>query len=90
MLNAARTPKADFSGISSKPLCIDFVKQNTFLRLDEQGTEAAAVTVIGMKAMAMPPQREEIIPFHVNRPYLLMLQDEDTDVILFIGKINKI
>jgi len=82
-------PLADFSGMSDSPLCLGMIKQDSYLRIDEKDTEAAAVTTVMVRSMAMP-HPEETIEFVVNRPYLLMLQDVDSGLILFMGKIEKI
>lgn len=80
--------QADFSRLSSVPSVVDMVKQKTYLRVDESGTEAAAVTAIGMRTLAMR-EEEKVHTMTVNRPYLMMIRD-DKGVILFIGKIADI
>ncbi|MFN0221657.1 serpin family protein [Paenibacillus sp. KR2-11] len=79
--------KANFQGVSDMPLSISKLKHKTFLKVDEEGTEAAAVTSIGMAGSA-PPQDE---PFHmiVNRPFLLAIQSAETGSLLFLGSIYK-
>lgn len=86
-MEAAFTPAADFGGISDSPLMISGVSHVTFLRVDEEGTEAAAVTVTdivvsGSRRGSSPP-----IVFHANRPFLLMLRDRESGMILFFGRI---
>lgn len=82
--------QADFSRLSDTPLYVDFVKQNTYLAIDEVGTEAAAVTTIGLAKMAYRPEPEEIIPMTVDRPFILFIRDRTTDQILFYGVIYDI
>jgi serpin B len=53
--------------------------------VDEEGTEAAAVTSIGIGVTAMPVNPLE---FHANRPFLYLITEEDTGAILFIGKVE--
>jgi serpin B len=74
---------AEFRALSplGDQLSIDFVKQNTFVEIDEVGTEAAAVTVVGIIRTSAPP---EII---VNRPYVFVLRERLSGTILFMGKI---
>lgn len=83
----AFTDGANFNGISDEPLHIGFVKQKTYLDVNEQGTEAAAVTGIGVKAMAMmrepPPFR-----FVVDRPFFMAIREKQTGLILFLGAIS--
>jgi serpin B len=73
---------ADFSGISNVPTFISMVKQKTYIDVNEQGTEAAAVTVIGSNVTSVQPV------FMANRPFLFVIQEESTGVVLFMGKIN--
>ena len=81
--------KADLSRMTKEKLFLGLVKQSSFLRIDECGTEAAAVTVTMLKAGAMPVQ-EQITDFHVTRPYILLLREYTSGTILFIGKIEKV
>lgn len=69
-----------------EPLWISNVKQKTFIDVNEEGTEAAAVTGIEMKTTSAPMDE----PFHmeVNRPFFLTITDDETDTILFMGAIN--
>ena len=53
------------------------------IKLDEQGTEAAAVTVIGMETTGMPSPP---IPFYANRPFLYVISEQSTGAIFFIGQ----
>ena len=89
MKQAFSPEKADFRHISSTSLYVGMVKQDSYLRMDEEGTEAAAVTTVMVRATAMP-QPEEVIDFHVNRPYLLLIREKASGLILFTGKIEKI
>ncbi len=76
---------ADFSGISeSACIFISRVLHNTFIQVDEQGTEAAAATVVELKKG--PGQKNVML---VNRPFVYVIHDNNTGVILFIGKIDK-
>jgi serpin B len=83
----AFTTLADFSRMSDEPLCISFVKQKTYVAVNEQGTEAAAVTAIGVRAMAM---RMEPPPFHfvVDRPFFMAIRERQSGLILFLGAIS--
>ncbi len=78
-----------FTSLSKTPLSISKVLQQTHLELDEQGTKAAAATTIGMMTMAMggeaPPKP---IDFNVNRPYLLLLKNNATGVIVFMAALT--
>ena len=81
---------ADFSGIAQRPaqLRISDVKHASFLKVDEEGTEAAAATSIGIRATAVRPS---FPPFHmiVDHPFFLAIRDERSGQILFMGVINE-
>jgi serine protease inhibitor len=79
---------ADFTGIQkSHQLQISEVRHATFLRVDEEGTEAAGATSIGIRPLAM---RVEPPPFHmiVDRPFFVAIRDERNGQILFTGIID--
>jgi serine protease inhibitor len=77
---------ADLSGIAGSPgdLFISVVKHKTFLDVNEEGTEAAAVTSVGVGIVCAcgPPV------FRVDRPFLFAIRERLTGTILFIGKIT--
>jgi serine protease inhibitor len=77
---------ADFAGVSDQRLYIDWIKQKTYVDVNEQGTVAAAVTGTGMMAMAV--HRAEA-PFRmiVDRPFFLAIRDDPTGALLFLGAI---
>lgn len=79
------TDLADLSKISppAGKLKVGFVKQNTFVAVDEKGTEAAAVTTIGVELTSMP-----ILPeFICNKPFAFFISEKQSNTILFAGKI---
>ena len=79
--------KADFSNLSSVSTRIDEVKHKTFVEVNEEGTEAAAVTSIGIRATSA---QVTVAPFSmvVNRPFFCAIRDNKTGEILFMGSIN--
>jgi serpin B len=80
----AFTPgKADFSGICGRPggIWIDKVIHQTFIEVDERGTEAAAATAVTLKRGGGPP----II--RADRPFLFLIRDRQTGAILFLGRV---
>jgi len=76
---------ADFTRMSSQgdKLYIAFVKQKTFVDVHEEGTEAAAVTVTGIKVTSAPVT----IPMRIDRPYVFAIRERLSGTILFVGKI---
>jgi len=77
------TGKADFSGIAPQ-MFISQIDHKAIIEVNEEGTVAAAATSIGMGATAVRP-----VEFIVNRPFVLMIRDDRTGNILFIGKITE-
>ncbi len=81
---------ADFSKINPEAdLYIDFVKHNSFVEVNEEGTEAAAVTVVGIVEVSMPPE-PTFIPFVADRPFLFAIRETTTNTILFMGKVSSL
>lgn len=82
-MDVAFTPSADFSGMSPQgdSFCIDFVRQKTFLEVDEAGTRAAAVTVVGVG----PTSFTGLI---VDRPFVFAIRERLSGTILFTGLVE--
>jgi serine protease inhibitor len=81
--------KADFSGIASNvDLYISFVIHKTYVDVNENGTEAAAVTAVGISVTSMPVDPPQKINFKVDRPFLFAISEKSTGTILFIGEMN--
>ncbi|MEZ4322048.1 MAG: serpin family protein [Myxococcota bacterium] len=74
----------DFSGMSDRPLKIDSAVQKVFVQVDEEGTEAAAVTGIVMKTTSLPPQP---VDFVVDRPFFWAIWHVETRTPLFTGRV---
>ena len=78
--------QADFSKMTSVEVSIDEVKHKTFVEVNEEGTEAAAVTSVGIAiTSAVIPQS----PFQmiVNRPFFCAIRDNQTGTVLFMGSV---
>jgi serpin B len=71
---------ADFTGISNSGLHIEKAVHKAFVEVNEEGTEAAAATGIAM--LESGP-----LEFTVDRPFIFIIQDNETGSILFIGKV---
>jgi len=81
--------KADFSLMTeskSKALVIGEVLHKTFIRVDEKGSEAAAVTSIMMKATSMPMKEELELSF--DRPFFYAIIDREAQIPLFMGTME--
>jgi serpin B len=77
--------QADFSQLSSASTYISQAKHKTFVEVNEVGTEAAAVTSIGISVTSIRP--EEPFRFVVDRPFLCAIRDNQTGTVLFLGAI---
>jgi serpin B len=82
----AFTPQANFSGLSSEPgFALADLLHRAFVDVDEQGTEAAAVTAaVEMVAALRPPRPKEL---RVDRPFLFVISDRPTGSVLFMGRV---
>ncbi|XP_036406226.1 alpha-1-antitrypsin homolog, partial [Megalops cyprinoides] len=79
---AAFSDSADLSGISEEVgLKVSKVSHKAVLNVDEKGTEAAAATTIEIMPMSLPDT------FVLDRPFLLLIVEESTRSILFMGKV---
>ncbi|NUO00351.1 MAG: serpin family protein [Saprospiraceae bacterium] len=77
-------PAADFSGINGTGgLYIDEAIHKSFIEVNEEGTEAAAVTSIGIVETSLP----SIPIFYADRPFLFAIRENKTGSILFFGKL---
>ena len=80
---------ADFSGINGNlplPLYIGKVIHEANIDVDEEGTTAAAATVVeGRGGSGEPPPS---VTFHVDKPFLFLIHDNATGAVLFAGRID--
>lgn len=80
---------ADFSRLSAsegRNLFISLVKQNTFVDVNEVGTEAAAVTTVVLQLTSVTPRLDII----VDRPFVFALRERLTGTVLFLGRIVRL
>ncbi|MBX9258241.1 serpin family protein [Desmonostoc muscorum CCALA 125] len=84
-MEEAFSNKANFSGMG-KNFAISQVKHKTFVEVNEEGTEAAAATSVGIVATSL---RQEPKPFRmiIDRPFFCAIRDNQTGSILFMGSI---
>lgn len=88
-MQQAFTPEADFSGISKgSGIRISRVIHKTYVDVNEEGTEAAAVTAVEVELTAVP--NPSPIDFIVNKPFVFVIRENSTGVILFAGKIGSV
>ena len=85
MPDAFDSRKADFRHFCNASVYIGLMKQVAKVKLDEEGTEAAAVTVMGIDLTAVG-QEPQYISFYANHPFLYVISEQQTGAILFIGQ----
>ncbi len=81
------SPMADPADNEGMPLVLDQVFHKAFVSVDEEGTEAAAATgaVIGVTSAPAPAER---IDFVVDRPFLFLIRERQTGLVLFMGRVT--
>lgn len=85
-MKTAFTNEADFSSMSDVATYISLVQQATRLKVDEEGSEGAAVTVI--EGDLMSPLPEEKVDFFLDRPFLFQIIESSTGTVLFMGQVG--
>ncbi len=82
-MGIAFSSSADLSGIAGVPgeLYISEVQHKTFIEVNEEGTEAAAATSVGITRMSLGPS------MIANRPFIFAIREKNSGAVLFIGKI---
>ncbi|HET9420490.1 MAG TPA: serpin family protein [Nocardioides sp.] len=84
MVTAFDEHRADFSGMTAEEkLFIAAVLHQTFVAVDEEGTEAAAATAVVMQVESMP----QYVPFTADRPFLFVIHDVEHGTPLFLGRV---
>jgi serpin B len=86
-MEAAFSEAADFSNISDQDLFISRVIHQTFIENDEQGTEAAAATVVEICFSSADPS-PMVYEVHLDHPFLYFIRESSTGTILFMGRVN--
>jgi serpin B len=84
--------RSDFSGLtglppSAAPTAIDQIVHRAVIEVEEEATEAAATTAIGIRVTSVAPKPVEPIQFRVDRPFLYYLVDFTTGAVLFQGRV---
>lgn len=84
MTDAFSDVKANLTGISdAAQLAISEVRHKSYIKVDERGTEAAAVTEVTIIYTSVGQDNS----FRVNHPFVFAIREKDTKAILFIGKV---
>jgi serpin B len=81
----AFTDRADFSAMTKQePLEVADVIHQAFIAVDEKGTEAAAATAVVMRSTSAPLRQTTL---KVDRPFIFIIQDDETGAVLFMGRV---
>lgn len=76
---------ADFQGMTDEQIYLEKAAHKAFVNVNEEGTEAAAITALVARATSGPPEpRHEFVADH---PFLFVIQEKETGEILFIGRL---
>ena len=87
MLDAFEPGRSDFSGMDgTQGLTISAVIHQAFVAVAEEGTEAAAATVVEIETAAAPME-DEPIELTIDRPFIFLIRDLSSGQILFIGRV---
>jgi serpin B len=79
---------ADFSGMTGKrDFAISEVIQKAYIDVNEEGTEAAAATAVGFRALAMRGPVEQPPVFRADHPFIFLIRDNRSSSILFMGRM---
>ena len=82
--NSAEIPNMCENG----DLYISMMKQKAKIKVNEEGSEAAAVTIAGLNYLSAVADTQEPpkATFHANRPFVYLIHEQSSGVILFVGK----
>lgn len=80
--------KADLSALTDLPAWLGEAVQMSRVKVDEEGVEAAAVTILTAYATALPPEDSEICVMDLDRPFLFVIRSWDLP--LFVGVVNQV
>jgi serine protease inhibitor len=80
-MGIAFTDNADFSNISDIGLLINRVLHQAFIETNEEGTEAAAATIVDVGTTSMPPS------IKIDHSFIYLIRETTTNSILFMGKV---
>lgn len=80
--------KAEFKAMSDYALCLSFVQQDAAIKVDEEGSEAAAVSSAGMIKETSVRPMEQTVVFHADHPFIYVITESGTGAILFAGRYS--
>ena len=85
MTDAFDKTKADFGAmVNAEDMFISLIKQDSRIKIDEEGAEAAAITKLQLDGADFPEQQESV-KFHADRPFIYLIQEKSSGAIFFTG-----
>ena len=72
--------------MSPDALCLSFVRQDAAIKVDEEGSEAAAVSSAGVFVTSPAPNPHTV--FHADHPFLYLITEANTGAVLFAGRYS--
>ena len=80
---------AEIPNMCERPIYINMMRQKARIKVNEEGSEAAAVTIAGgMYTSGIGPIEYPTATFHANRPFVYVISELRTGIILFVGKFT--
>jgi serpin B len=89
-LGVAFSDRADFGGISDRPMQIGGVIHKTTLDVDEKGTTATAATAVVMQTTAIYEPQQPPVVVRVDHPFFCIVRDDRSGAVLFLGAISNL
>lgn len=87
-ISRAFTPAAQLDGVGNGPLVVSDVAQKTFIDVNKDGCEAAAVTSVTIGLTSVMPQNSRSLK--IDRPFMYVIADVESENILFAGRMMNI
>ena len=85
MARSFKIGQANFKAMSTNADYLDFIQQDTVIKVDEEGSEAAAVSTAGMAGTTAVPIQDPIYEFHADHPFLYFIVEATTKAVIFGG-----
>ena len=80
--------RADLTGLTDLDAFLSDAKQLARVKVDEEGVEAAAVTMMMINLECLPPEPTEVCVMDLDRPFLFLIRTQD--IPLFVGIVNQV
>jgi serpin B len=79
--------EADLSEMVDSPLCVSSIFHKSFVEVNEEGTEAAAASVVVTMCKSLPVDLPMEVDFVADHPFLFLIREDVSGVVLFIGHV---